>query len=42
MRIWILQSHPGGKYLRSTADEVAALIVGGEDGHKIGSDITVR
>jgi len=42
MRIQTLQSHPGGQYLISTTDEVASLIVGGEDGHEIGGDIIVH
>ena len=42
MRIQLLRSCLGRQYLKPTADEVAALIVGGEDGHELGGDIIVR
>jgi len=42
MRIRILRSCPGGQYLRPTTDELAALIIGGEDEHEMGGDIIVR
>ena len=42
MRIWILRSRPGGQYLGPTADEVAVLIIGGEDGHEMDGAIIVR
>ena len=31
----------GGQYIRLTADEIAALIVGGEDVEEMGGDIIV-
>ena len=42
MRIRILRSRPREQYLKPTADEVAALIVGGEDAAEMVGDIIVR
>ena len=42
MRIQILRSRSGGQYIRPNADEIAALIVGGEGTEEINSYIIVR
>ena len=42
LRICIIKAHPGRQYTMPTADEVAALIVGGEHGREEERDVIVR